>query len=114
MDYFKIEREIYGGVMRRGKLTFAAVLTVLVALAPAELTTAAAAPMQLAQATQPSPAGQPGRVQKLRERTKESWSQMKRRWSTQREKYSACRKEARAKRLVGSKTRQFLEDCMGR
>jgi hypothetical protein len=99
--------------MRRGNFTFAAVLTSLVALAPAELTTAAAAPTQLAQATQPAP-GQPGRVQKLRERTKESWSQMKRRWSLQREKYSTCRKEARAKRLVGSKTRQFLEDCMSR
>jgi hypothetical protein len=75
---------------------------------------AAAAPMQMAQASQPAGPAQPGRAQRFREKTKESWAQMKRRWSMQREKYAACRKEARGQRLVGQKTRHFLEECMTR
>jgi hypothetical protein len=74
--------------------------------------------MQIAQSmpsASPTPApAQQSRVQRLRERTKETWSQMKRRWSMQRERYASCRKEARAQRLAGRKTRKFLEDCMDR
>jgi len=55
----------------------------------------------------------PGRLERLKERTKETWAQMKKRWSLQREKYAACRNEARKQRLAGRKTRKFLEDCMG-
>lgn len=98
--------------MHRRSFVFA-LAVVVSAAAWAESIPAAAAPVQLAQANQPAPV-QPGRMQKFRERTKESWSQMKRRWSTQREKYAACRKEARAQRLAGLKTRHFLEDCMDR
>jgi hypothetical protein len=54
-----------------------------------------------------------GRLERLKERTTETWAQMKRRWSLQREKYAACRKEARHRRLAGRKTRKFLEGCMG-
>lgn len=64
--------------------------------------------VQSAQGSAPAP----GRLEKLRVRTKETWAQMKRRWSLQREKYAACRKEARQRRLAGRKTRKFLEDCM--
>lgn len=67
-------------------------------------------PVQFAQAASP----QPGRIERLKERTKESWAQMKKRWSLQRERYAACRKEARQQRLAGRKTRKFLEECMGR
>lgn len=55
-----------------------------------------------------------GQAPGVRERAKESWTQLKRRWSLQREKYAACRKEARAQRLVGHKTRAFLKECMSR
>ncbi len=62
--------------------------------------------------TAPSATPAPGRIQKLKERTKESWAQMKHRWSMQREKWTSCRDAARKQRLAGRKTRQFLEDCM--
>ncbi|HVX99071.1 MAG TPA: hypothetical protein VHA55_04695 [Pseudorhodoplanes sp.] len=69
---------------------------------------ASIAQFQSAQGCAPAP----GRLEKLRLRTKETWAQMKRRWSLQREKYAACRKEARQRRLAGRKTRKFLEECM--
>lgn len=100
--------------MRRARPILAAAAIVLTTITASDSIPAAAAPMQFAQATQPAAAPQPGRVQKFREKTKESWAQMKRRWGLQREKYAACRKEARAKRLAGAKTRKFLEECMGR
>ena len=91
-------------------LYFGAILV----LAVAAISITSPVPPALAQApaqTEPQ-SPPPSRVQKIKEKTKETWAQMKRRWSLQREKYADCTGKARQQKLSGHKQMEFLEDCM--
>ncbi len=86
----------------------------ILALAVAAISITSSVPPALAQApaqTEPQ-SPPPSRVQKIKEKTKETWAQMKRRWSAQREKYADCLGKARQQKLSSRKNMDFLEDCM--
>ncbi len=86
----------------------------ILALSVAAISIPSALPPAWAQApaqTEPQ-SPPPSRVQKIKEKTKETWAQMKRRWSLQREKYADCTGKARQQKLSGQKKMDFLEDCM--
>jgi hypothetical protein len=63
-----------------------------------------------AQTTDPAPQPKMSRMKLTVERLKE----MRAKWSQNRPKLRACRKEVRAKGLVGDKRWFYLEECMER
>ncbi|MDQ2954268.1 MAG: hypothetical protein M3R18_04935 [Pseudomonadota bacterium] len=68
---------------------------------------------QMAQTqVQPTPAPQPSRMQRARTRAQESMAKMKERSAARRAKWKDCRNQARALRLSGKKTREFLDQCL--
>jgi hypothetical protein len=61
---------------------------------------------------QPAPAPQPSRMQRVRTRAQESVARMKERSAARRAKWQECRNTAKALRLSGKKTREFLDQCL--
>ena len=61
---------------------------------------------------QPAPAPQPSRMQRARIKTQESIAKMKQRSAARQAKWKDCRNQARALRLSGKKTREFLDQCL--
>jgi hypothetical protein len=61
---------------------------------------------------QPAPAPQPSRIQRARTRAQESMAKMKQRSAARQAKWRECRDTAKALRLSGKKTREFLDQCL--
>ena len=61
---------------------------------------------------QPAPAPQPSRAQRARTKAQESMAKMRQRSAARQAKWKDCRDQARALRLSGKKTRDFLDQCL--
>ncbi len=94
--------------MLRTFACFAAMLLVAGSLHSASAQTAAPAPTPVAAATPAPDVSKPSRVKLTVARLKE----MKAKWSANRGKLRACRKEVRAKGLIGDERWFYIGDCM--
>jgi hypothetical protein len=96
-----------GVPMLRTIACLTAVLIVAGSVRGASAQTASPAPAATAA---PAPAAKPSRIKLTTEKLKE----MKAKWLANRPKLKACRKEVRAKGLVGDDRWFYIEDCMER
>ena len=83
----------------------------LVFALPAGMTLAQPAPSPQTEA-QPASAPQPSRAQRAKIKAQESIAKMKQRSAARQAKWRDCRDQARALRLSGKKTREFLDQCL--
>ena len=68
-----------------------------------------------AQATAPAATtepAKPGTVSKVKEKSKETWADMKVRWAKQKDRWADCQKQEKAEKRGRTASREFLEDCM--
>jgi hypothetical protein len=86
----------------------AAICLIAVSLAVGTLDTASAQTTAPAAVTSAPPAAKPSRIRLTIERLKE----MKAKWIANKPKLRACRKEVKAKGLVGDDRWFFIADCM--
>jgi hypothetical protein len=93
--------------MLRTSVCFAAMLLVAGSLHTASAQGTAPAPTAPAATPAPAPA-KPSRMKLTVERLKE----MRAKWKANRPKLAACRKEVKAKGLVGDDRWFYMEDCM--
>ena len=69
----------------------------------------------LAQATAPTATDEPakpGKVSKVKEKSKETWADMKVRWAKQKDRWADCQKQEKAEKRGRTASRDFLENCM--
>ena len=69
----------------------------------------------LAQATAPAATAEPakpGAVSKVKEKSKETWADMKTRWAIQKDRWADCQAREKAEKRGRTASRAFLEDCM--
>jgi len=54
----------------------------------------------------------PGKVSKVKEKSKETWADMKVRWAKQKDRWADCQKQEKAEKRGRTASRDFLENCM--
>ena len=60
----------------------------------------------------PAEPAKPGTVSKVKEKSKETWADMKVRWAKQKDRWADCQAREKAERRSRTASRDFLENCM--